>query len=78
MDAATIQSDLALITAVIGLLVQAGEAIAGMIPEITLFFQVINGTPLSAAQQADLNNKHAALTAAALAPLGPAPAGDAA
>lgn len=73
MDPATIAADISLISSVISLLVQAGKAVVEMVPEIAMFFQVIGGTPLTADQQASLNTSHAALTAAATAPLPEAP-----
>lgn len=73
MDPATITAWLALIAQVVALLINAGANIADMIPYASMFFQIMNGTPLTAAQEADLNAKHASLTTAALAPLTPPP-----
>jgi hypothetical protein len=76
VDPATISSWLTLIAQVISLLIQAGASVIDMMPYVTMFFKIVNGTPLTPEEEADLNAKHAALTAAALAPL-PAPPEDA-
>lgn len=69
MDPVAIQAWLVLIAQVVGLLIQAGASIVDMMPYITMFFKIVNGTPLTPEEEADLNAKHAALTNAALAPL---------
>lgn len=76
MDPATITAWLGLIAQVIGLLIQAGASIVDMMPYVAMFFKIVNGTSLTPEEEADLMAKHAALTAAALAPL-PAPPEDA-
>lgn len=64
-------NDLALVIAVMQLMYTAGKALIDMLPVVNMFFQILEGTPLTPEQRADLQARYKEQTDAALAPLTP-------
>lgn len=75
MNPIAIANAISLVSSVISLATQAGEAWVALQPELEMLKQLAGGTALSDEQRATLMARHAVLTNAALADLGDAPAG---
>ena len=69
-------AQLKLVFSIILAAIEIGKSINDLLPELQMMMQLFGGTPLSPEQQKQLDDRHAALIAAATAPL-PEPPEDA-